>query len=148
MKLRKCKDYVCNIQEECEKCNLVGLMIDADTFQIPFVQTVYSFVYFYFVMPSQVMQFGHIRQFAQCAVRFRCIPSQLTFESYFSYNLFSRFLYAEFLPVPTLMWQLRISLLSGAYVSLKSTFSSTCTLASAISSLHRNSRNVCRFPTR
>lgn len=93
----KCKDYVCNIQEECEKCNLVGLMIDADTFQIPFVQTVYSFVYFYFMMPSQVMQFGHIRQFTQCAIRFRGIPSQLTFESYFGYNLFSHFLYAEFL---------------------------------------------------
>ena len=93
----KCKDYVCNIQEECEKCNLVGLVVDADTFQIPFVQTVYSFVYFYFMKKSQVMQFGHIRQFAQCAVRFRGIPSQLTFESYFGYNLFSHFLYAEFL---------------------------------------------------
>ena len=84
-------------------------MVDADTFQIPFVQTVYSFVYFYFMMPSQVMQFGHIRQFAQCAVRFRGIPSQLTFKSYFGYNLFSAtsFMLSSF-PVPTLMWQLRI----------------------------------------
>ena len=49
------------------------------------------------------------------------------------------------LPVPTLIWQLRISAMPSAfftdasYVSLKSTLRSTCTLASAISSLQRNS---------
>ena len=50
------------------------------------------------------------------------------------------------LPVPTLMWQLRMSRSPGAYVSLKSTFNSTCTLASAISSLQRNSRNGLPVP--
>ena len=58
------------------------------------------------------------------------------------------------LPVPTLMWQLRISVMPSAfftessYVCLKSTFSNTCTLASAISSLHRNSRSGFPVPQR
>ena len=50
------------------------------------------------------------------------------------------------LPVPMLMWQLRISFSPALQVSLKSTCSMTNTLASAISSLQRNSRSGVPVP--
>ena len=39
-------------------------MIDANSFQIPFIQPMDAFVNLNFVAPSQLMQFGNIRQFA------------------------------------------------------------------------------------
>jgi len=57
----------------------------------------------------------------------------------------ARFFMLISLPVPILMWQLRISFLS-CFRSSKSTFSIIKTQASAISSLHRNSRMGCPVP--
>ena len=66
-------------------------MIDADTLQVPFIQAVNTFVYFYFMVPSQAMQLAYVRQLAQCAVRFRGIPSKLTLETDFLHDFLSHF---------------------------------------------------------
>lgn len=47
-----------------------GLVIDADALEIPLVEAVDTFVYLYFVMPAQIVEFCHIRELAQGAVRF------------------------------------------------------------------------------
>ena len=63
------------------------LMIDADTLQVPFVQSVHTLVYFNLVVPSQPVQLRHVRQLAQRAVRLRRIPEQLALETDFSHYL-------------------------------------------------------------
>ena len=72
-------------------------MIDADTFQVPFIQAVNTFVYFYFMMPSQAVQLAYVRQLAQCAVRFRCIPAQFTLEADFLHDFLCHFADRHFL---------------------------------------------------
>lgn len=54
-------------------------------FQIPLVHLVHPFLYVYFVMPSQFMQFGHISQFAHGSVRFLRIECNTAFISRFLY---------------------------------------------------------------
>lgn len=45
-------------------------MVDADTLQIPLVESVYAFVDFDFMMPSERMEFCDVGEFFECAVRF------------------------------------------------------------------------------
>ena len=76
---------------------LYRLMIDADTLQVPFIQAVNTFVYFYFMVPSQTVQLAYVRQLAQCAVRFRCIPAQFTLEADFLHDFLCHFADRHFL---------------------------------------------------
>lgn len=73
----------------------------------------HPFLYVYFVMPSQFMQFGHISQFAHGAVRFLRIECNVAFISRLLYYQMSQAGDGDFFPVPMLMWQLRISFVPG-----------------------------------
>lgn len=123
-------------------------MVDADTFLIPFIKAMNA--------SSISMRWCHPRACRRVtSVSLRRVPSGLERShcssprkptSRIIISAASRMLIS--LPVPMLMWQLRISSPFPAQISLKSTFSSTWTLASAISSLHRNSRIGVPVPQR
>ena len=72
-------------------------MVDADTFLIPFIKAMNAFVYFDAVVPSQGMQTGYVRQFAQGSVRFGAVPSQFSPEAHFADNHFGSFADADLL---------------------------------------------------
>ena len=57
----------------------------------------HPFLYVYFVMPSQFMQFGHISQFAHGSVRFGAVESQLTLVTYGGNYQFGQFADRDFL---------------------------------------------------
>ena len=80
--------------------------------QIPLIHSVYSLFYINLMLPSQTMQFAYIRQLAHSAVGLRSVKSQFALIAHFFDNL-----------IRQLIWQLRISLEPGVYVSLKSTCS-------------------------
>ena len=93
-------------KEKNEKCiNLSSFswlfsicpVIDADTFQVPFVQPMYTFVYLHFMITCQVVQFRLHPSAAEACVRFACIPSQFALEADFRHDFFRHFPDAEFL---------------------------------------------------
>ena len=129
---------------------LYPLMIDADTLQVPFIQAVNTFVYFYFMVPSRLCSL-------LTSVSLRSVPSGFDASqrssplkpiSFMIFSATSRI--DTSLPVPTLMWQLRISVIPSAfffdasYVCLKSTFSNTCTLHPPF--LHSTKTHASAFP--
>ena len=118
-------------------------MIDADTFQVPCIQAVDTFVYLHPMMPPQAVQFAHICQFPQRAVRFRGIPKQFALESDFPDNFLSHFADAQFLARTYVDVAVADFLVAFPVGVLEA-----CTLASAISSLHRNSRSGVPVPQR
>lgn len=91
--------------------------------QIPLIHSVYSLFYINLMLPSQTMQFAYIRQLAHSAVGLRSVKSQFALIAHFFDNLIRQLSMVISFPVPILIWQLRISLEPGVYVSLKSTCS-------------------------
>ena len=90
---------------------LYRLMVDTNAMQIPFVQAVFAFVYFYLMVPSQTMKLGYIGQFAECSVGLGGIPTQFALETDFFHNLFGHFTDGDFFSCTYIDVQLRISLL-------------------------------------
>lgn len=72
-------------------------MVDANPFQVPFIQAVDTLVDFHLVVPSQAVQLAHVRQLAQRAVRFRRIPAQLTLEADFLHDFLGHLADRQFL---------------------------------------------------
>ena len=111
-------------------------VIDADALLVPIVEAVDAFVDFNLMMPSEVVKFLYIRELLQRAVGLRSIPSDFAKETDFLLNQFGHLADADFLARAYV--DMTVANLGDAVGILP--FNKTWTDASAISSLHKNSR--------